>query len=106
MSPEANETPTAPAPAAAVAETPARRTKKTGTVVSTKMQKTVVVEVTRTVRHGRYGRYVKRSRRLLADDRVLGAKLGDVVVIEETRPLSARKRWRVTSILTSSAKAS
>lgn len=103
MSPEAKETPTAPAPAA---ETAVRRTKKTGTVVSTKMQKTVVVEVTRTVRHGRYGRYVKRTRRLLADDRVLGAKLGDVVLIEETRPLSARKRWRVTSILTSSAKAS
>jgi len=78
----------------------ARRTRKTGKVVSAKMEKTVVVEVTRFVRHARYGRIQKRTVRFLADDRVLGCKPGDVVEIEETRPLSAKKRWRVKSVVT------
>jgi small subunit ribosomal protein S17 len=78
----------------------ARRTRKTGKVVSAKMEKTVVVEVTRTVMNAQYGRFQKKSAKFLADDRVLGAKPGDVVEIEETRPLSARKRWRVRSIVT------
>ncbi len=78
----------------------ARRTRKVGIVVSNKMEKTVVVEVSRTVRHERYGRYQKKSARFLADDRVLKAQPGDTVQIEETRPLSARKRWRVTAIVT------
>jgi len=77
-----------------------RRPRKTGKVVSAKMEKTVVVEVTRTVKHPGYGRYQKKSAKFLADDRVLGAKPGDVVEIEETRPLSARKRWRVRAIIT------
>jgi small subunit ribosomal protein S17 len=77
-----------------------RRTRKVGTVVSNKMEKTVVVEVSRTVKHERYGRYQKKSARFLADDRVLKAQPGDTVQIEETRPLSARKRWRVTAIVT------
>jgi len=77
-----------------------RRNRKVGTVVSAKMQKTVVVEVTRFVKHARYGRIQKRSEKFLADDRVLGCKPGDVVEIEETRPLSARKRWRVKAIVT------
>lgn len=94
MSPDVNETPTA-APKAARE----RRTRKTGTVVSANMKKTVVVEVTRTVKHPRYGRFVKRTSRFLADDRVLGVKPGDVVEIEETRPLSARKRWRVRTVV-------
>src|SRR5512140_51538 len=82
-------------PAAAV-----RRARKTGIVVSAKMEKTVVVEITRTVKNAEYGRFQKKTARFLADDRVLGAKPGDVVEIEETRPLSARKRWRVRSIIT------
>jgi small subunit ribosomal protein S17 len=77
-----------------------RRTRKTGKVVSAKMEKTVVVEVTRFVRNARYGRIQKRTVRFLADDRVFGCKPGDVVEIEETRPLSARKRWRVKSVVT------
>lgn len=81
-----------------------RRTRKTGIVVSAKMQKTVVVEVIRTVKHPRYGRYQKRTMKFLADDRVLQAKPGDVVEIEETRPLSARKRWRVKAIVTRSSR--
>ena len=85
--------------AASTADQP-RRTRKVGIVVSNRMEKTVVVEVSRTVRHERYGRYQKRSARFLADDRVLKAQPGDTVQIEETRPLSARKRWRVTAIVT------
>lgn len=77
-----------------------RRSRKVGTVVSNKMEKTVVVEVSRLVKHGRYGRFQRKSARFLADDRVLKAQPGDTVQIEETRPLSARKRWRVTAIVT------
>ena len=87
----------------ATTETPktaARRTRKQGTIVSAKMEKTVVVEVTRLVKAARYGRYQKRSVRFLADDRVFGCQPGDVVEIEETRPLSARKRWRVKTVVT------
>ncbi len=90
MNTENTTTPAAPAP---------RRNRKTGTVVSAKMQKTVVVEVTRHVKNMRYGRFQKRSHRFLADDRTFGSQPGDVVQIEETRPLSARKRWRVTAIV-------
>ena len=88
-----------PATGAPTADQP-RRTRKVGIVVSNKMEKTVVVEVSRTVKHERYGRYQKKSARFLADDRVLKAQPGDTVQIEETRPLSARKRWRVTAIVT------
>jgi len=77
-----------------------RRAHKLGTVVSAKMEKTVVVEVTRFVRHTRYGRIQKRTARFLADDRVFKCQPGDVVEIEETRPLSAKKRWRVKSVVT------
>jgi len=77
-----------------------RRARKIGTVVSNKMEKTVVVEVSSLVRHSRYGRFQRKSARFLADDRVLKAQPGDTVQIEETRPLSARKRWRVTAIVT------
>jgi small subunit ribosomal protein S17 len=77
-----------------------RRSRKVGTVVSNKMEKTVVVEVSRLVKHARYGRFQRKSARFLADDRVLKAQPGDTVQIEETRPLSARKRWRVIAIVT------
>lgn len=92
----------AAAQAPAAPKTAPRRTRKVGTVVSAKMQKTVVVEVTRTVRNPRYGRFQKRSERFLADDRAFGCQPGDVVQIEETRPLSARKRWRVKSVISRS----
>lgn len=77
-----------------------RRSRKVGTVVSNKMEKTVVVEVSSLVKHSRYGRFQRKSARFLADDRVLKAQPGDTVQIEETRPLSAKKRWRVTAIVT------
>ncbi len=89
----------APAGASAPPAAVTRRSRKTGKVVSNKMEKTVVVEVSRLVKHVRYGRYMKRSERFLADDRVLKSQPGDTVQIEETRPLSAKKRWRVIAII-------
>jgi small subunit ribosomal protein S17 len=94
------EKPGTAVPAGASAPAEPRRSRKVGTVVSNKMEKTVVVEVARLVKHGRYGRFQRKSARFLADDRVLKAQPGDTVQIEETRPLSARKRWRVTAIVT------
>ena len=91
---------TTPTPGSPANASPTRRSRKTGTVVSNKMEKTVVVEVSRLVKHERYGRYMKRSERFLADDRVLKAQPGDTVQIEETRPLSTKKRWRVIAIVT------
>ena len=104
MSSTPNPQPAAGPSGASAADQP-RRTRKIGIVVSNKMEKTVVVEVSRTVKHERYGRYQKKSARFLADDRVLKAQPGDTVQIEETRPLSARKRWRVTAIVTTGRQA-
>jgi small subunit ribosomal protein S17 len=70
-----------------------------GLVASDKMQKTVVVEVTRRMRHPVYSKYIKRRKRYHAHDEENSCKAGDRVVIEECRPLSARKRWRVKQIL-------
>ncbi|RMH34511.1 MAG: 30S ribosomal protein S17 [Acidobacteria bacterium] len=75
-----------------------RRTEKIGVVVSDKMTKTVVVMVERLVKHPKYRKYVRRRKKFMAHDE-LGAKIGDKVKIVETRPLSARKRWRVVEIL-------
>lgn len=70
----------------------------TGTVKSTKMTKTAVVETTRLWRHPVYQKQVKRTKRFLAHDN-LGVKEGDRVVIEETRPLSKLKRWNVREVV-------
>ncbi|HJZ69704.1 MAG TPA: 30S ribosomal protein S17 [Blastocatellia bacterium] len=75
-----------------------RRQEKVGLVTSDKMQKTVVVRVERQVRHRKYERYIRRRTKFLAHDE-LGAHTGDIVRIVETRPLSARKRWRVVEIV-------
>ena len=75
-----------------------RRKVRTGVVVSDKMQKTVVVLLTRQFAHGFYGKQVTRSKRVAAHDEQ-GARVGDRVRIVETRPLSRRKRWRVVEIL-------
>jgi len=79
----------------------ARSTRKvrTGKVVSDKMQKTVVVAIERRVPHPVYGKMVTRTKRLKAHDEQNSAKVGDVVRITETRPLSKDKRWRVVEIL-------
>ncbi len=75
-----------------------RRQEMAGTVVSDKMQKTVVVAVERVMAHPRYGRRVRRTARFKAHDE-LGCRVGDRVLLMETRPLSKEKRWRVVSIL-------
>ena len=72
---------------------------RTGKVVSDKMQKTVVVAIERRVPHPVYGKMVTRTTRLKAHDEQNSAKVGDVVRITETRPLSKDKRWRVVEIL-------
>ena len=75
-----------------------RRAEKVGIVASDKMQKTVVVRVDRLIKHPKYRRYVRRTSKFMAHDEK-GAGIGDKVRIVETRPLSARKRWRVVEIL-------
>ncbi len=84
-------------------ETKTQRRRLTGTVVSHKMDKTVTVKVDRTVVHPKYGKRYHASTKFLAHSADNSAKAGDMVVIEETRPLSARKRWRVVSILKKAA---
>jgi len=78
--------------------TKSRKT-RTGSVVSNRMDKSVVVRVERRVRHKLYGKYVKTSVKYLADDPENSCNIGDTVLIEECRPLSKRKRWRVKTIL-------
>lgn len=75
------------------------RKTRVGTVVSDKMDKTVVVEVERRVKHPLYGRIVRRSNKFKAHDENNSARVGDRVRIMETRPLSKEKRWRVVEII-------
>ena len=75
-----------------------RRAEKVGIVQSDKMTKTVTVRVDRLVKHPVYRKYVRRRKKFMAHDE-LGAAVGDKVKIIETRPLSARKRWRVVEII-------
>jgi small subunit ribosomal protein S17 len=72
---------------------------KVGVVVSNKMQKTVVVAVENLVRHGMYQKYVKRTSKFLAHAENNDVNVGDRVLIEETRPLSRRKRWNVREVI-------
>ena len=74
------------------------KAEKLGTVVSDKMTNTVVVAVERVVRHELYGKAQRRTTKFLAHDEQ-GAKAGDEVVIVESRPLSARKRWVVKRVV-------
>jgi small subunit ribosomal protein S17 len=75
-----------------------KRQARVGVVKTAKMQKTVVVKVERLVRHAFYGKTIRRTSTFMAHDE-LGARTGDRVRIVETRPLSARKRWRVSEII-------
>ena len=70
----------------------------TGRVVSTKMQKTIAVEIERLVRHGMYGKFIRRTTKLLAHDEEGKAKEGDTVVIVPCRPLSRHKSWKVIAV--------
>lgn len=98
-----NQESTTESASAAAPASRAKRSQKVGTVASDKMTKTVVVRVDRLVRHRKYRRYVRRTSKFMAHDE-LGATVGDKVRIVETRPLSARKRWRVVEIVQKAAK--
>ncbi|MFI7219096.1 30S ribosomal protein S17 [Micromonospora maritima] len=76
-----------------------RRKVREGLVVSDKMDKTVVVEVEDRVKHALYGKIMRRTRKLKVHDEQNSAGIGDRVLIMETRPLSATKRWRLVEIL-------
>jgi small subunit ribosomal protein S17 len=80
-------------------ETRGYRKQRRGYVVSDKMDKTVVVEVEDRVKHPLYGKVLRRSSKVKAHDEGNVAGVGDLVLISETRPLSATKRWRVVEIL-------
>jgi small subunit ribosomal protein S17 len=76
-----------------------RRNEKVGNVVSTKMQKTIVVEVEMRKAHPKYKRIVRSSKKFYAHDEQNSARVGDVVRIRETRPLSKLKRWTLEEIV-------
>lgn len=76
-----------------------RRVEVQGEVVANKMQKTISVLVYRTIRHEKYGKYVKKSSVIKAHDEKQEAKIGDTVIIFETRPLSKTKRWSLSSVV-------
>ncbi len=76
-----------------------RRKTFVGSVISDKMDKTVVVAVESLTKHPFYGKYVKRRVKFFADNATKGCGVGDKVMIEETRPISKNKRWRVVEIV-------
>lgn len=81
----------------AVGEKPQRTL--TAKVVSSKTAKTIAVEITRVVKHPMYGKYMRRTTRLLAHDELGEAKEGDMVLISPCRPMSRRKSWRLVSVV-------
>ncbi len=101
----ATELPAPDAPAATAAAAPAedgrpnRRKVREGIVVSDAMSATVVVAVVERVRHPKYGKTVQRTKKLYVHDAEDSAKVGDRVRVQETRPLSKLKRWRLTEVV-------
>jgi small subunit ribosomal protein S17 len=87
--------------AASASEADAKKAAKTltGKVVSNKMQKTITVAVERYVPHPQYGKYQRRTTKLLAHDENNEARSGDLVAIEECRPLSRHKSWRLVKVV-------
>jgi small subunit ribosomal protein S17 len=83
-------------------QTKSKRT-LTGQVVSTKMDKTIAVVIERRVEHPIYKKYMRKSTKLLAHDENGDCKEGDTVAIEECRPLSKRKAWRLQRVITRAA---
>ena len=75
----------------------------TGRVVSNKMQKTIAVEIERLIRHPTYGKYIRRTTKLLAHDENGASREGDLVIITPCRPLSRRKSWRVLEVVEKAA---
>jgi len=80
-------------------ETRPRRKTRVGIVVSNKMDKTIVVQIDRTLKHPVYQRVVRHSSKLMAHDQDRAAGIGDKVRVMETRPLSKNKRWRLIEVL-------
>ena len=76
----------------------------TGRVVSHKMQKTIAVEIERLVRHPTYGKYIRRTTKLLAHDENGASREGDLVIITPCRPLSRRKSWRLLAVVEKAAR--
>ena len=78
-----------------------RKVRKTrvGVVSSNKMDKTITITVERRVKHPIYGKFVKKSKKLVAHDETNDCNIGDTVRIMESRPLSKRKRWRLVEVL-------
>ena len=83
-----------------------RKNEKVGQVVSTKMAKTIAVQVTRKVPHPLYKRVVTRRKKFYAHDEETAARLGDTVRIVESRPLSKMKRWRLVEVMRRAAQVS
>ena len=71
----------------------------TGRVVSNKMNTTIAVEISRLVKHPRYGKYIRRTTKLLAHDETNESRQGDTVTIAECRPLSRNKSWRLVAVV-------
>jgi small subunit ribosomal protein S17 len=80
-------------------ESRSNRKENTGIVISNKMDKTVVVKITRKIRHAKYGKVIERSKKCYAHDDSDTVEIGQKVRIMETRPLSKLKRWRVVEVL-------
>jgi len=107
--PEKNSVPqeadvkSAPEPQPQQPEIPKRHLRKTrvGEVVSNKMDKTIVIAVVRRVPHAKFGKIVQRTKKLYAHDEENKCAVGDLVRVEETRPLSRLKRWRLVEVLRS-----
>jgi small subunit ribosomal protein S17 len=95
----ATEAPAAPAPVRH------ERQEVTGVVTSAKMEKTIIVKVTRMVQHKLYHRVIRVSKKFYAHDEERKARQGDTVRIIETRPLSKLKRWRLAEVVTRSKRA-
>lgn len=94
-------TPEIPAAPSQQSETPKRHLRKTrvGQVVSNKMDKTIVVAVVRRVPHAKFGKIVKRTKKLYAHDERNQCAIGDLVRVEEIKPLSRLKRWQLVEVL-------
>jgi len=91
-----------PPPATPAVEAKGART-LTGRVVSHKMQKTIAVEIERLIRHPTYGKYIRRTTKLLAHDESGASREGDLVVITPCRPMSRRKSWRLLEVVQKAA---
>ena len=82
-----------------MAESAKTRKTRTGVVVSNKMDRSIVVETVRLMKHKLYGKIIRRNVRYMADDPENTCNVGDRVLIEECRPLSKRKRWRMREVI-------